>query len=136
MRTKLFFLILTIFFISETFVYSQADYSDSKDVADKFLQLCIEGKRFKACELYGTDGCQDQMSILLQKMVMKDIPLVNNSCYYKIDSSRVNVTGDSAKYFYSKICKKEKENRKGFLTMFKIDNKWLVEYIWKRDKDL
>ncbi len=136
MKTKLFIVMSFFLLFIVSNLYSQADYSDPKDVAAKFLQLFIEGKRFLACEQFGATDCQDQISILLQKMVMNNMPLKNKSCKYKIDSCSVAASGNSAKCFYSKVCKNEKNNKKGFLTLIKIDNKWLVEYLYKRDKYL
>ena len=136
MKIKPLVLVIFLFGLSESIVYSQADYSDPKDVAGKFLQECIEGKRIKGCELYGTDASRDQISFLLQEMVMHDMPLINESCTCKIDSCHVDITGNIAKCYYSKVCKNDKYNKKGFLTMIKTGNKWLVEYLWKRDKYL
>ena len=136
MKTKLIIFSFLFSVILANNIYPQADYSDPKNIAGKFLQLFLDGKRFQACKLYGTDDCEDQISILLQKMVMNNMPLKNESCKYKIDSCSVAASGNSAKCFYSKVCRNEKNNKKGFLTMIKIDDKWLVEYLYKRDKFL
>lgn len=136
MKTNLMIFIFLLSVFLAINIYPQADYSDPKDVAGKFLQLCLEGKRFVACQLYGTDGCQDQISYLLQRMIMNNIPLKNELCKYSIDSCQLDEAGNSAKCFYSKVCKNAKKNKKGFLTMIKVDDKWLVEYLYKRDKFL
>jgi hypothetical protein len=117
-------------------VFAQADYSSPKDVAQGFLDLCLAGKRFEACKLYGTEGCSDQISTLIKQLVTKDIPLISKTCKYLVDSCKIDQSGNNAKCFYRKSCKDVKKNKKGFLTLKKIEDEWRVEYLWMKDKYL
>jgi hypothetical protein len=135
MKVKLLFFIF-FFSILVTISNAQADYSNPLDVAQGFLDLCLEGRRFEACKLYCTEGSSDQIEILLKQMVTKDIPLVNDKCKYFVDSCNIDQQKKTAKCYYRKSCEEVKLNKKGFLTIKKIDDEWRVEYLWKRDKYL
>ena len=133
MKLNIFFLIINIFVIELSNTFSQVDYSNPKNVAQNFLDLCLEGKRIEASRLYGIEECENQISSLLQKMVMNDIPLKNESCKYFVDSCQIDKSQNIAKCYYSKKCKKNKDNKNGLLFLKMIDDKWLVEYTLKRD---
>lgn len=75
-------LICYTFFLFLTCTVLVNPQTSPKEAAEKFLQLCIEGKRPEACELYGTEGSKEQIAILLHKMVMNDIPFTNTQCKY------------------------------------------------------
>lgn len=60
----------------------------------------------------------------------------NIQCKYTIDSVNIKTKDDTAMCFYSKKCNHDKENRNGILYLIKKADKWQVDYIWKRDKDI
>ena len=124
------------FLIGNLNSYAQADYSQPKEVAQAFLDFCLAGKRFEACKLYGAEGCNDEIEILIKQLVNKDIPLINKTCKYTVDSCKIDPSGKSAKCFFRKLCTDVSMYNEGFLTLKKIENKWLVEYLYKRDKYL
>lgn len=136
MKIKLLIAKILLLLVTASSLFSQTDYSKPEAVAKSFLDLCLAGKRFEACRLYGTEGSNKEMEILLMQMVQKDIPLINDKCKYMIDSCSIDQNNNLSKCYYSKTCTDTKMNQKGFITLKKIDEEWRVEYIWKRDKNL
>lgn len=134
MKKKILRVVALLLTVIATNLFAQVDYSKPKEVAQAFLDLCLAGKRFEACKLYGTEGCSDQMEILVKKLVTNDLSLVNDKCQYIVDSCMIDQKINTAKCYYMKSCKDAKMSKKGFLTVKKIEDEWRVEYLWKRDK--
>jgi hypothetical protein len=136
MKKKLIKVVSLLIIVIATNVFAQADYSKPRDVAQEFLNLCLAGKRFEACQQYCTEESNSQIEILLMQMVRKDMPLVNDKCKYLIDSCKIDAQNKTAKCYFIKLCDNLKLSKNGFLTMKKIDDEWRVEYLWMRDKYL
>ncbi|MFA7421408.1 MAG: hypothetical protein WCZ90_17125 [Melioribacteraceae bacterium] len=134
MKKKILRVAALLLTVIATNLFAQVDYSKPKEVAQAFLDLCLAGKLFEACKLYGTEGCSDQMEILVKKLVTNDVSLVNDKCQYIVDSCMIDQKKNTAKCYYMKSCKDAKMSKKGFLTVKKIEDEWRVEYLWKRDK--
>jgi hypothetical protein len=135
MKTK-YFLFVILFLITILNNYAQVNYSEPKEVAKGFLDLCLTGQRFEACKLYGTAGSEVQVSALIKMLVENDMPLINETCKYIVDSCKTDLPNNSAKCFYRKLCSDTKTNKKGYLTMKMLGNRWLVDYTWVKNRYL
>ncbi len=136
MKINLLKVFAALFLFATSNLHSQGDYSKPKEVAQEFLDLCLAGKRFEASNLLCTEGSNKQIEILLMQMVKNDIPLVNDKCKYVIDSCKIDNERNLAECYYNKFCEDAKSIKKGIITLKKINDRWLVEYIWMRDKYL
>ncbi|MFA7421970.1 MAG: hypothetical protein WCZ90_19965 [Melioribacteraceae bacterium] len=135
MKQELLKAILVIL-ISPLYLFGQVDYSNPESVAQQFLDLYIAGEVLQASEDYATEESMTQVEVLVKQMVMNDKPLKNENCKYLVDSCSVNQLEQIADCSFSKIYSDEKKNGKGHLILKLVEEKWLVEYIYKRDKYL
>jgi hypothetical protein len=137
MKTKIPLLIfLLIHFCAE--FYSQQidiDFTKPEEVAKKFLELYFKGDWFGACKFYACEGCEDQMSFMIKKMDDEGTITDESKCTFTLDKFEVEKDGVTAKYHYTKTCPESKP-KKNHIDMKKINDKWLVEYIYRRDKFL
>lgn len=127
---------LFILLFSSVSVLSQVDYSDPEIVAQSFLDMCIDGQRLEAAEKYATNESMSQIEVLIRQMVMNDKPLKNQYCKYFVESCALDTTHLIANCLFRKVCEDGRNNSKGSLILKIINEKWLVEYVYKRDKYL
>lgn len=134
MKTKTI-LVVSLILMGTSFINAQADYSDPNDVAQKFLNYCLDGKRYEACQLFATEESLSQIEILIKALVQKDIPLKDPTCAYFVNKCEYPNKNSALCYFHKK-CNKEKNNKTGSLTLILIDDQWRVDYKWSIDKYL
>lgn len=125
-----------VILISPLYVFSQVDYTNPESVAQQFLDLYLAGEVLQASEDYATEESVSQIEVLVKQMVMNDKPLKNENCKYLVDSCSINQVEQIADCSYKKVFSDEKKNGKGHLILKLVEEKWLVEYIYKRDKYL
>jgi hypothetical protein len=135
MKIKLLFLIPLLFSIKIAAQDVKADYSNPQDVAQKFLELYFKGQWFDACKYLACDGCEDQMSYLFKKMDELDKTMDESRCTVKIEKLEIDKDGTTGKVYYTKECPGQKPF-KNHVDVKKVGDKWLVEYIYRRDKFL
>ena len=58
------------------------------------------------------------------------------TCTFEIDSCVVDKSKITAKCYFTKTCSADTTPRKNHIKLKKIDEKWVVEYIYRRDKYL
>ncbi len=131
-----FLFIVQFFFISLSIVKAQIDYSKPEVVAGKFLELYFKGDWFNASKLYGSTNCEDQISFMLKKMMTDDDYIDEGECTFKVDSCIVDPVKNIAKCYFTKSCSADSSPKKNHVNLKKVDNKWLVDYVYKRDKYL
>lgn len=112
------------------------DYSDPKEVAEKFLDYFFKGQLFDAAKYCGAVDCQRQIEILMTKMALDDNYTEEGTCTFTIDSLKIAPDQKTGKCFYTKKCTLIAKPIANHLDLIKVDEKWLVEYIYKRDKYL
>lgn len=138
MRTR-FLIIAFIFFTCNIhLILSQPveiDYSKPEEVAQKFLELYFKGDWFNACKLCACEGCEDQMSFMIKKMDEESTITDESKCTFTLDKFDQDKDGTTGKYHFTKTCPDVKP-RKNHVDMKKIGDKWLIEYIYRRDKYL
>lgn len=136
MKVKLFLLVSFIFLTNLGAQQASVDYSDPKDVAEKFLELYYKGDWFGACKLCACEGSEDQISFMIRKLDEQAEITDESKCTFTLDKFELNKDQLSGKYFYTKSCPNYTKPVKNNITLKKIDDKWLVEYIFRRDKFL
>jgi hypothetical protein len=135
MRIKLLFLITLLFCINAAGQEKSADFSNPQDVAQKFLELYFKGQWFEACKYLACEGCDDQMSYMIKKMDEMDKALDESKCTFTIEKFEIDKNNETGKVYYTKECPGQKPI-KNHVDMKKVGDKWLVEYIYRRDKFL
>lgn len=131
-----FLVLVSFFFIGLSAATAQVDYSKPEIVAGKFLELYFRGDWFNACKLYGLADCEDQISFMLKKMMTDDNYVDEGTCTFKVDSCVVDKSRNTAKCYFTKTCSVDNVPRKNHLALKKVGEKWVVEYIYRRDKYL
>ncbi len=138
MRTRIPIIIILLLILKTSSLLSQQieiDYTKPEEVAKKFLELYFKGDWFSACKLCACEGCEDQISFMIKKMDEEDTITDESKCTFTLDKFELDKDGTTGKYYYTKICPDAKP-KKNHLDMKKIGEKWLVEYIYRRDKFL
>lgn len=135
MKTRLF-CVIVLLIVNATLILGQVDNSKPEIVAEKFLELYFAGDWFKACTNYSTPDCDTQLSFMLKVMETDDKYIDEGKCSFVIDSCKINKDGVTAECFYTKTCSVTLKPKKHKLMLKFMNNKWLVEYLWKRDKYL
>jgi hypothetical protein len=135
MRIKLLFLALFLFCINIAAQEIIADFSNPKDVAEKFLRLYFKGQWFEACKLLACEGCDDQISYMIKKIDEMDKVFDESKCTFTIEKFELDKDNTAGKIYYTKGCPDQKPV-KNHITMKKVGEKWLVEYLYRRDKFL
>lgn len=136
MKTRLLFFVSFLCWINISAQEVGVDFSQPADVAQKFLELYLKGDWYGACKLCACEGCDDQMSYMIKKMDEEGIINDESKCTFTLDKFEVDKDGVAAKYHYTKTCPGSDKPRKNHLDMKKIGDKWLIEYIYRRDKYL
>lgn len=114
----------------------QSEYDTPKLVAQNFLDLCLKGERLIAAKKYATVESMGEIEVLLKQMIMNDKALKNDKCKYLVESCEQDSSKMISNCYFKKVCENSRENSKGVLVLKYVDEKWLVEYIYKRDKYL
>ncbi|MEW6702481.1 MAG: hypothetical protein AB1298_07165 [Bacteroidota bacterium] len=135
-KTNLLSLILLLLFVNVPAQNVQIDHSKPEEVAHKFLELYFKGDWYGACKLCASEGSEDQISYMIKKLVELEDSTDESSCSFTIDSFKIDPNQNTGKCYYTKICPWSEKPKKNHLIMKKIGDKWLVEYIYRRDKFL
>jgi hypothetical protein len=133
---KIRLLILLALLANAISVYAQNESIPPQTVAEKFLELYFKGDWFSACSKYSTGDCDNQLSFMIRKMETDDNYVDEGTCTFRTDSCKIEKDGLTATYFYTKTCSALKKPKHNKLHLKFLDNKWRVEYVWKRDKYL
>lgn len=132
-RLTLFVFILSGFSIIDA--QPTIDYSDPKEVAQKFLEYFYKGQWFDAAKFCGAGDCQKQIEIMMTKMALDDISIEEGSCHAIVDSV-VLYNAQKGTIYFSKKCSSIDKAQLKKLDIIRKDDKWLVDYLFKRDKYL
>ncbi len=135
MKTRMLFLILVLIVNAATLL-GQVDYSRPDLVAEKFLELYFAGDWFKACTLYSTPECDTQLSFMIKVMETDDKYVDEGKCSFVVDSCRINKDGITAQCSYTKTCSALQKPKTHKLYLKLVGEKWLVDYVWRRDRFL
>ncbi len=138
MRTRIPIIIILLLILKTSSLLSQQieiDYTKPEEVAKKFLELYFKGDWFSACKLCACEGCEDQISFMIKKMDEENNIPDESKCTFTLDKFELDKDGTTGKYYYTKICPDVKP-KKNHVDMKKIGDKWLVEYIYRRNKFL
>ena len=136
MRTRFLIIALVFFTLDVHFLLSQTveiDYSKPEEVAQKFLDFYFKGDWFGACKLFACEGCEDQISFMIKKMDEESTITDDSKCTFTLDKFELDKDGTTGKYHFTKICPDAKP-QKNHVDLKKVGDKWLVEYIYRRDK--
>lgn len=136
MKTKLFFFVSFLFLVNLRAQEAGIDFKDPKAVAQKFLELYFKGDWFGACKLCACEGSEDQISFMIRKMDEQDNVTDDSKCTFTLDKFEPEKDNLSGEYFYTKTCPGTEKPKKYHITLKKVGEKWLVEYIYRRDKFL
>lgn len=136
MKTRILFFVSFLFFLNLWAQQISIDYSNPEEVAQKFLELYFKGDWYGACKLCAIEGSEDQISYMIKKMDDEGIISDESACTFTLDKFEVEKDKITAKYYYTKTCPGQKKPKKNHIDMKKIGDKWLVEYIYRRDKFL
>ncbi|MFA7228942.1 MAG: hypothetical protein WC061_07900 [Melioribacteraceae bacterium] len=136
MKTKLFFFVSFLFLTNLAAQQESIDFSDPEEVAGKFLELYFKGDWFGACKLCASEGSEDQVSFMIRKMDEQDNITDDSKCSFTLDKFEPAKDNLSGKYYYTKSCPDFEKPKKNHITLKKVGDKWLVEYIYRRDKFL
>ena len=138
MRTR-FLIIAFIFFILDVHLLLsqpvEIDYTKPEEVAQKFLELYFKGDWFGACKLCACEGCEEQMSFMIKKMDEESTIEDEAKCTFTLDKLELDKDGITGKYYFTKSCPNAKP-KKNHVDMKKIGDKWMIEYLYRRDKYL
>ncbi len=138
MKTRIPLITILLLILKTSSLLSQPveiDYTKPEEVAKKFLELYFKGDWFSACKLCACEGCEDQISFMIKKMDEESTITDESKCTFTLDKFELDKDGTTGKYYYTKICPDAKP-KKNHVDMKKIGEKWLVEYIYRRDKFL
>jgi hypothetical protein len=135
MKTRLLFL-FPLLLISTFGIYAQVEISQPQAVAQKFLELYFKGEWFDACSKYGIKDCENQLSFMIKVMETDEKYVDEGTCSFVIDTCIIEKDGLTAICNYTKTCTALKKPKTNKLHLKLIDNKWYVEYLWRRDKYL
>lgn len=138
MRTRIPIIIILLLILKTSSLLSQQieiDYTKPEEVAKKFLELYFKGDWFNACKLCACEGCEDQISFMIKKMDEESTITDDSKCTFTLDKFELDKDGTTGKYYFTKTCPDVKP-KKNHVDMKKNGEKWLVEYIYRRDKFL
>ncbi len=135
MKRVIFYFVSFLFFTNVEAQEGSIDYSKPEEVAQKFLELYFKGDWYGACKLCACEGSEDQISWMIRKMDEQDNVTDDTKCSFTIDKFELEKDGVTGKIYYTKNCPNVPA-KKNHIDMKKVKDKWLVEYIFKRDKFL
>lgn len=135
---KRFFPILVLFLLLSNYsnLFCQANYasSDPKAVVEKFLDLYFKGEWFEAARSCGTENCSVQIEIMMRKMAMDDVTDESGKCKFTVDSVKIDTKPTTGKVYFTKICTGNDKPVINHVDVIKLEDKWYVDYVFKRDK--
>ena len=134
MKTRSLFLFSLL--VSTLSVFAQVEKSQPQIVAEKFLESYFKGDWFTACSKYATGDCDNQLSFMIKTMETDDRYVDEGTCSFVVDSCKIEKDSTTAICFYTKTCSAVKKPKHNKLHLKLSDNKWLVEYLWRRDRYL
>lgn len=129
-------IVFIVFSYSEFFAQTEIDYSDPKEVAEKFLDFYFKGQWFDAAKYCGAEDCQKQIEIMMQKMALDDVTMEEGKCKAVVDSVITDVSKTKGLIYFTKTCTGVEKPEKKKLNCINVAGKWLVDYVFKRDKYL
>jgi hypothetical protein len=135
-KTRLLFFVSFVCFLNIAAQGISVDFSQPEEVAQKFLELYLKGDWYGACKFCACEGCEDQMSYMLKKMDEEGNINDESKCTFTLDKFEIEKDNVTAKYYYTKTCPGKDKLKKNHLDMKKVGDKWLIEYIYRRDKFL
>jgi hypothetical protein len=135
-KLKVFPLIIILLNFSQLYSQTEIDYSDPKEVAEKFLDYYFKGQWFDAAKYCGAADCQKQIEIMMQKMALDDVTVEEGKCTAVVDSVVLDASKTKGKIFFTKTCNGSDKPVSKKLEIVKHGEKWLVDYVYKRDKYL
>ncbi len=133
---KVFFMVFILLSLQEYYSQTDINYSDPKEVAEKFLEYYFKGQWFDAAKYCGAADCQKQIEIMMQKMALDDVTIEEGKCKAVIDNVVIDPSGIKGQVYYTKTCSITDKPEKKKIEMVRIDGKWLVDYVFRRDKYL
>ncbi|KAF0151356.1 MAG: hypothetical protein FD143_2024 [Ignavibacteria bacterium] len=133
---KIISLVFALIGFSEYTAQPKIDYSDPKEVAEKFLEYYFKGQWFDAANYCGAENCQKQIEIMMQKMALDDVTMEEGNCKAVVDNVVIDPSNTKGQAFFTKTCSGIDKPIKKKLELVKVGEKWLVEYIFRRDKYL
>lgn len=136
MKTRLIFFVSFLWIVNLAAQEIRIDYSKPEEVAQKFLELYFKGDWYGACKFCACEGCEDQISFMIKKMDEEGIINDESECTFTLDKFEIEKDNVTAKFYYTKTCPGQSKPKKNQLDMKKIGDKWLVEYIYRRNKFL
>ncbi|MCX7876534.1 MAG: hypothetical protein N2321_10265 [Melioribacteraceae bacterium] len=135
MKTLKLFVFILLYTIP-SYAQIKIDYSDPEEVAQKFLEYFYKGQWFDAAKYCGAADCQKQIEIMMTKMALDDVTQEEGKCVATVDSIKIDNSQVKGTIFFTKKCSATDKGEKKKLNIVKIDEKWLVDYVFKRDKYL
>ena len=129
-------MVFIVFSYSDFFSQTEIDYSDPKEVAEKFLDYYFKGQWFDAAKYCGAEDCQKQIEIMMQKMALDDVTIEEGKCIAVVDSVAIDASKAKGIIYFTKTCTGVEKPEKKKLNCIKVAEKWLVDYVFKRDKYL
>lgn len=133
---KVFFMVFILLSLQEYYSQTDINYSDPKEVAEKFLEYYFKGQWFDAAKYCGAADCQKQIEIMMQKMALDDVTIEEGKCKAVIDNVVIDPSGIKGQVYYTKTCSITDKPEKKKIEMVRINGKWLVDYVFRRDKYL
>ena len=124
----------TFFILNLSFVSAQTNYSKPEEIAQKFLALYYSGDWFNASKLYGNADCEGQITFMVMKMESDEKYVDEGKCGFKIDTCMVNISNGTAICYFTKTCSELKKPKKSHINLKKDGEKWLIDYLWTRDR--
>jgi len=135
MKTKVTLAFILLFSVP-LFAQVKIDYSEPKEVAEKFLEYFYKGQWFDAAKYCGAEDCQKQIEIMMTKMALDDVTQEEGKCTATIDSIKIDDSKIKGVIFFTKKCSANDKGEKRKLNIMKTGEKWLIDYVFKRDKYL
>ena len=132
--TMVVFLFLLLSNYSSLLAQPSNASNDAKIVVDKFLELYYKGEWFEAANTCGDPDCPTQIEIMMRKMAMDDVSDDNSKCKFAIDSVKIDPKEISGKVYFTKISASNSKPIINHVDVIKVNDKWCVNYVFKRDK--
>ena len=129
-----FLLLVSLLFLNLPDVIAQVDYSKPEVVAEKFLELYYSGDWYNASKVCGNGDCEAQITYMVMKMETDEKYVNEGKCEFKIDTCSIDVKKETATCFFTKTCSELKKPKASHIKLIKVGEKWLIDYLWRRDK--
>jgi len=120
--------------INLSLIIAQSENSKPEEVAQKFLELYYSGDWFNASKLYGNSELEGQITSMVMRMETDEKYVDEGKCGFKIDTCLINDKKGTAICNFTKTCTLLKKPKKSHINLKKEGDKWLIDYLWGRDK--